>query len=140
MWARGSGRCVRLFHFGSGRALWRVVGSGWLGGPRVAWNSWFQAGSHGQRSGRWIRSRRADRASRAGTLISWARIVPVVALAWKVEASVPAARVRLNAIAASTSQALAAIAASTSQALLAGNDPSVIWGRSGGVHDVHDTG
>src|SRR5664280_2697818 len=38
-------------------------------------------------------------------LISWARMVPVVALAWKAEARQPAARVRLNAIAASTSQA-----------------------------------
>ena len=33
-------------------------------------------------------------------LISWARMVPVVALAWKDEARRPAARVRLNAIAA----------------------------------------
>ena len=32
-------------------------------------------------------------------------MVAVVARAWKVEASAPAARVRLNAIAASTSQA-----------------------------------
>ncbi len=29
---------------------------------------------------------RAERASRPGTLISWARMVPVVALAWKTEA------------------------------------------------------
>lgn len=39
--------------------------------------------------------------------MSWARIVPVVALAWKAEAGAPAARVRLNAIAAQTSQAMA---------------------------------
>ena len=39
--------------------------------------------------------------------MSWARIVPVVALVWKVEARVPAARVRLNAM-AQTSQALLA--------------------------------
>ena len=38
-------------------------------------------------------------------LISWSRIVPVVERAWKLEAKQPAARVRLNAIAASTSQA-----------------------------------
>ena len=35
-------------------------------------------------------------------------MVPVVALAWKAEARAPAARVRLNAIAAQTSQALLA--------------------------------
>jgi hypothetical protein len=40
--------------------------------------------------------------------MSWARMVPVVARAWKMEARVPAARVRLNAIAAQTSQALLA--------------------------------
>ena len=40
--------------------------------------------------------------------MSWARIVPVVARAWKVDARVPAARVRLNAMAAQTSQALLA--------------------------------
>ncbi len=38
--------------------------------------------------------------------MSRARIVPVVVLAWKAEARVLAARVRLNAIAAQTSQAL----------------------------------
>jgi hypothetical protein len=38
----------------------------------------------------------------------WARIVPMVALAWNAEARVPAARVRLKAIAAQTSQALLA--------------------------------
>jgi hypothetical protein len=35
-------------------------------------------------------------------LISWARMVPVGARAWKREASAPAARVRLCAIAAQT--------------------------------------
>ena len=40
--------------------------------------------------------------------MSQARIVPVVAFAWKTEARVPAARVRLRAIAAQTSQALLA--------------------------------
>ena len=49
--------------------------------------------------------RRAERVTRAATLISWGRMVAVVALAWKLEARAPAARVRLNAIAASTSQA-----------------------------------
>lgn len=41
-------------------------------------------------------------------VMSCARIVPVVAWAWKVEARLPAARVRLNAIAAQTRQALLA--------------------------------
>src|SRR3954462_4094435 len=82
-----------------------MVGQAAAGGPQVASNSWDQAVSHGQSRGRCSRNRRAERANRTGTLISWARIVPVVALAWKAEASAPAARVRLNAIAASTSQA-----------------------------------
>jgi len=55
--------------------------------------------------GRWMTSRRADVASRPGTAISCRRMVAVVALAWKTDAMVPAARVRLNAIAAITSQA-----------------------------------
>src|SRR5674476_1185386 len=42
---------------------------------------------------------------RAGTAMSWARMVAVVARAWNLEARVPAARVRLNAMAASTSHA-----------------------------------
>ena len=46
-------------------------------------------------------------------MISWRRMVAVVALAWKTDAMVPAARVRLNAI-----------AAKTNQALLAANDPN----------------
>src|SRR5659263_540194 len=46
---------------------------------------------NGQCCGRCIRRRRAERASRAGMLISWARMVPVVALAWKAaEARQPA--------------------------------------------------
>ena len=43
-------------------------------------------------------ARRAERVMRAATLISWARIVAVVALAWMVEASAPTARVRLNGV------------------------------------------
>ena len=50
-------------------------------------------------------SRLADLARRNGTAFSCLRIVAVVALAWKTEAMVPAARVRLNAIAAMTSHA-----------------------------------
>jgi hypothetical protein len=52
--------------------------------------------------------RRAERASRPETLMSCARIVPVVALAWNADARTPALRVRLKAIAAQTSQALLA--------------------------------
>ena len=55
-----------------------------------------------------MRILRAVRAIRAGTVMSWARIVAVVALAWNFEARVPVARVRLNAIAARTIQALVA--------------------------------
>jgi hypothetical protein len=55
--------------------------------------------------GRCSRVRRADRAIRAGTLMSGARMVAVVALAWNLEARVPAARVKLNVIAANSSGA-----------------------------------
>jgi hypothetical protein len=53
--------------------------------------------------------RLAERASRVGTVMSWARIVAVVARAWYTEARAPAARVRLNAVAAQTSQAPLAV-------------------------------
>jgi hypothetical protein len=53
----------------------------------------------------------------------------VVARAWTVEASVPAARVRLNAIAARASQAPFAV-----------NRPEVIWSPLRGVCDVRDEG
>jgi len=110
---------VSGFPLGSRFGLAAVVGfQAVRGGPRVASNSWVQAGSQGQCLGRWSRSLRAECASRAGTLISWARIVPVVARAWNAEARAPAARVRLNAI-----------AAMTSQAALAWNDPEVILSR-----------
>jgi len=93
----------------SGRVLW----DGWMGqaasgGLFAAAANCSQAWCQGQPVGRCRVSRRAERASRPGTLMSWARIVPVVALAWNAEAKVPAARVRLNAIAAQTSQALLA--------------------------------
>ena len=104
----------------------RVVGQAAVGGPVPA-RIRCQACSQGQPAGRCRVSRRAERASRAGTLISCARMVPVVALAWNAEARVPAARVRLNAI-----------AAQTSQALFAANDPE---GRcaSGPVSYTHLT-
>src|SRR5664280_2333946 len=74
-------------------------------------------------------SRLADLARRPGTVISCRRMVAVVALAWKTEAMVPAAWVRLNAI-----------AAMTSQAALDANWPEVIWSRPTDVHDVGDEG
>ena len=100
------GRSVRLFHIRSGlgfAAVDRVQAV--AGGPRVASNGWVQACSQGQLVGRCIRSVRAERASRAETLMSQARMVPVVARAWNADAGHHAARVRLNAIAASTSHA-----------------------------------
>ncbi len=51
-------------------------------------------------------SLRAERASLPETLIIYARMVPVVALAWKADARTPAVRVRLKGIAAQTAQAL----------------------------------
>jgi hypothetical protein len=86
---------------------------GWVravsGGPcGVPFRSCRQTGVQGQVVGRCSVTRRAERASRPGTLMSWARMVPVVARASKAEARVPAARVRLKAIAAQTSQALLA--------------------------------
>ena len=76
-----------------------------VGGPQAALNSPSQLSCQGQSLGRWMTSLLADLARRPGTAISCLRIVAVVALAWKTEAMVPAARVRLNAIAANTSQA-----------------------------------
>jgi hypothetical protein len=76
------------------------------GGPwRDAWTSCCQTLCPGQEVGRCRVSRRAEQASRAGTLISWVRFVPVVAFACNAEARVPGARVRLNAIAVQASQA-----------------------------------
>jgi hypothetical protein len=50
-----------------------------------------------------------ERASRAGTGMSWSRMVTVVARTWNAPARQPVARVRLNAIAASASQAALAL-------------------------------
>ena len=52
---------------------------------------------------------RAERVTRAATVISCARMVAVTALAWNRPARTPTARVRLNAIAASTSHAELAV-------------------------------
>ena len=85
----------------------QVVGV--VGGPQARSNNWVQAGCQGQASGRCRVSRRAEVAIRAGTVISRRRMVPVVALASAVWVSVAAARVKLNAITASTSQAPLAV-------------------------------
>ena len=83
------------------------MGQAVSGGPcSVPFRSCRQTGVQGQVVGRCSLTRRAERASRPGTLMSRARTVPVVARAWKAEARVPAARVRSKAIAAQTSQAL----------------------------------
>ena len=81
------------------------------GGACVIVNSWVNAFCQGQASGRCSVIRRAERASRAGTWIRVRRIVAVVALASRPtrSAMIPAVRVRLNAITASTSQALFAV-------------------------------
>ena len=71
-----------------------------VGGPQAALKSPSQLSCQGQSLGRWITSRLADLASRPETAISCRRIVAVVALAWNTEAMAPAARVRLNEIAA----------------------------------------
>ena len=68
-------------------------------------NSSVQACSHGQATGRCSVTRRAEDAIRAGMAMSLRRIVAVVDLAIVGPARVAAARVRLNAITASTSQA-----------------------------------
>src|SRR4051794_1200531 len=106
-WACVGRRSVRLFHVGVRLRPWGLgCQVAVVGGPQAWVNSSCQGCSHGQSTGRCSTSRRAELAIRAGTLISCARMVPVVALAWKTEARQPEALVRLNAIAAQTSQAL----------------------------------
>src|SRR5690606_14311509 len=75
------------------------------GGPQTVANSRFQACCQGQLVGRCRRSLRAEDAARAGTVIRALRMVAVAALASSGPVRVAAARVRLNAITASTSQA-----------------------------------
>ena len=65
------------------------MGPSWFPGPAV----------------RQVQPECAGGAGKPGRLMSWARTVPVVARAWNAEARHPAARVRLNAITASTSHA-----------------------------------
>ena len=73
--------------------------------------------------------RRAEVDTLAATLMSLRRTVAVTALPRAPLARAPAARVRLNAMQASTSQAALAV-----------NTPEVILSRRTGVHDVHDEG
>lgn len=72
-------------------------------------NSSSSAGSHGQCCGRCRTRHFAERAIRAGVLISWVRMVAMRARACKREASAPVARVRLCVIAAQASQAALAL-------------------------------
>src|SRR5215207_6748250 len=58
-----------------------------VGGPSAPVNRASQASAQGQLSGSRSVVRRAERTGRAGTLISWRRIVAVVARAWKWDAS-----------------------------------------------------
>jgi hypothetical protein len=80
-----------LFPVGPGGGGWFQAGAG---GPVVAVNSRCQAAAQGQAVGSRSVLRRAERVTRAATLINCRRTVAVVALAWKLEASAPAARVR----------------------------------------------
>jgi len=100
--APGSPRALR-------RAGWRWSGVRNDGGAAGVLVKLLPGGPPGPPAGRCRIRRRAERATRAGTLISCVRRVASRALAWKVEARVPAARVRLNAKAASTSQAALAV-------------------------------
>src|SRR6266511_934354 len=111
----------------SGVRSGQLAGAG--GGRWMAACSCWKASAQGQRSGRCSVSRRARRASRAGMLIRCARMVAVVALVWKGEASAPVARVRLWAMA----QAVA-------QAALAANAAEVISSPRDGVFDVQGGG
>ena len=100
------GRSVRLFHFGSRFGPcgggWGLGGCGWSEG-RV---EQLCPGRVPGPVGREVHPELAGGVGEpAGTLMSWARMVLVVARAWNAEARQPAARVRLTAIAAIASQA-----------------------------------
>src|SRR5665811_1316721 len=89
----GGGQVVATAGGGAHRPVKRVV----------------HAVSQGHAVGRCSVRRRAEDAIRAGTCTSLRRIVAVVALAIEVPARVAAARVRLNAMTARTSQAAFAV-------------------------------
>ena len=93
---------VPLLAGGQGVAVW--------GGPQVWVNSSVQACCQGQPVGRCSFSCLAEDAIRAGTVISLRRMVAVVALASEgLPVVLAAARVRLNAMTARTSQAAFAV-------------------------------
>src|SRR6478609_11833797 len=75
-----------------------------VGGPLPWVKSWVHAVSQGQPVGRCMVIRRAEVAIRAGTAMSLRRMVAVVVLARSGPAMAAAARVRLKAITARTSQ------------------------------------
>jgi len=101
---------VGVFHVGLGCAVAAACqGVVVVGGPLVRMNSWVQACCQGQFVGRCRVRRLAEDAIRAGMVISLRRMVAVVALAIAVPAAVAAARVRLNAMTARTSQAAFAV-------------------------------
>ena len=79
------------------------------GGPQAAVNSGCHPVSQGQLLGRCSTIFRAEVETRAGMLMSLRRMVPLRALPSPPLARVPMARVRLNAIVASTSQAAFAV-------------------------------
>ena len=79
------------------------------GGSLTRSNSADQAVSHGHAVGRCRVIRRPECATRDGTAMSFRRIVAVVAFARCGSVRLAAARVRLNAITASTSQAAFAV-------------------------------
>jgi len=82
---------------------------GWVQ-PNVLSNRACHAVSHGQCVDRYSVNLRAEEATRAGTETMVRRMVPVVALvSFGSRVRVPAARVRLNAITAQTSQAAFAV-------------------------------
>ena len=90
-----------------GSAAGQVVAA--AGVPRVASKIACQGSCHGHAVGRLRVMRLAEVASRAGMLMMRRRIAAVVALAWLLQAMVPAALVRLNAMTASTSEAAFAL-------------------------------
>ncbi len=101
-----------VFHGGA------PVAQRWLLGGQVAWagggsltrsNRVVQSVSQGHAWGRCRTILRAEVATRAGTVIRVRRMVAVVALAIAGPLRVAAARVRLNAITARTSQAAFAV-------------------------------
>ena len=101
MW--GSRWYAQLFHMSTGLGPLRAVRMGRqrCGGACGTANIADQASRQGQFTGRRSASCPAPRTIRAGTRMSWSRRVPVVALAWNVEARAPSERA---AVAVSTEQ------------------------------------